>query len=93
MAEDFIAVCPEMLGGLPCPREGCQVTEEGVVVGFKSGRDYTQEYVMGAQKVLDLCLKNDIKEAYLLSNSPSCGKGYGITACLLEDNGIEVIAI
>jgi uncharacterized protein YbbK (DUF523 family) len=90
--EDYIAVCPETLGGLKIPREGCSI-DGRQVIGRKTGKPYTKEYIKGANKTLEICKKNGIKTAYLLKNSPSCGKGYGLTAKLLEKNGIEVIAV
>lgn len=87
--EDFLAVCPEQLGGLPTPREGCSVCK-GRVVGRRTGTDYTPEYKIGAEKTLEMCRNNGITTAYLLKNSPSCGKDYGLTALLLERNGITV---
>ena len=89
---NFIAVCPEMLGGLPCPREGTDVKGRGVV-GRRTGTSYTKQYRLGAEKTLALCKRNKIKTAYLLNHSPSCGKGYGVTARLLDKSGIVVIAI
>ncbi len=90
--EDFLAVCPEMLGGLPCPREGCDI-KNGKAIGRRTGTDYTKQYMEGAKKTLALCRANKIKKAYLLAKSPSCGKGYGLTARLLEAAGIKVISI
>lgn len=92
-AEDYLAVCPEMLGGLPLPREGCDVKRGDRVIGRKTGTDYTAEYLRGAYKTLELCRKLGIDRAYLLRSSPSCGKGYGITAKVLAARGIKVIAI
>ena len=89
---DILAVCPEVAGGLPVPREGCEVRDDHVV-GRRTGRDYTAEYVEGAQQALRKCRLLDIRRAYLLTNSPSCGLDYGLTAKLLVDNGIEVIPI
>ena len=91
--EDFLTVCPEQMGGLPTPREGCNVTRDGKVVGRVTGIDYTKNYILGAEKTLELCIKNNITKAYLLKNSPSCGKGYGLTAKLLEAHGIQVFPI
>lgn len=90
--EDFIAVCPEQLGGLPTPREGCSVVND-TVLGRRTAQDFTAEYTAGAQRVLEICKANGIAVAYLLKNSPSCGKGYGITAKMLEANGVKVIPI
>ncbi len=87
-----VTACPEQLGGLPTPREGCSVIR-GRVKGRRTGRDYTREYQEGADKTLALCQKHGIKTAYLLKNSPSCGQGYGLTAKLLEANGIRVIPV
>jgi len=91
--EDFIAVCPEMLGGLPLPREGCNVTKSGQVVGRRTRKDYTTNYQYGAQATLEICQRNGIKCAYLLKNSPSCGAEYGLTAKLLAAHGIEIIPV
>lgn len=93
LSEEYIVVCPEVMGGLPTPREGCDVTRAGTVIGRKTGRDYTAAYLRGARRVLRLCHQHSVKKAYLLRNSPSCGKGYGLTAKLLESHGIKVIAI
>jgi len=40
--QDFIAICPEMKGGLPLPREGCSVKGKKII-GRKTGADYTKE--------------------------------------------------
>ena len=89
---DILAVCPEVAGGLPTPREGCEV-KENRVVGRRSGRDYTAEYEEGARQALAKCCALNIRRAYLLANSPSCGVGYGLTAKLLAAHDIETISI
>ena len=89
---NLLAVCPEMLGGLSCPREGCRV-ENGLVLGRETGVDYSYQYHLGAEKTLDLCRKLGIRKAFLLENSPSCGRGYGLTAKLLAEHGVEIVAI
>ena len=55
-----------------------------------TGTERTQEFVLGAQKTLELCKKNGIKKAILCKFSPSCDIG-GITGKLLKVNGIEII--
>ena len=96
---NFLAVCPEMLGGLTVPREGCRVVvdvlfgREPRVLGRESGVDFTFQYQKGAERTLDMCRKLGIRKAYLLENSPSCGKNYGLCARLLEENGIEVVPV
>ena len=90
--ENFIALCPEQMGGLPTPREGCSIIG-GRAIGRKTGKDFTAEYIKGASKTLEICKALNINKAYLLKNSPSCGKDYGLTAKLLEKNGIEIIPV
>lgn len=99
-----LPVCPEQLGGLETPRTPCEIIDGKVV--SSDGEDKTQQYLLGAQKVLELCRKHGIKKAILKQNSPSCGsksvydgtfsgtlkKGEGFTAALLRENGIEVTA-
>ncbi|MGB9854864.1 MAG: DUF523 domain-containing protein [Candidatus Bathyarchaeales archaeon] len=103
-AEILIPVCPEQLGGLPTPREPAELKGDRVIT--KSGRDVTENFVRGAKQVLELAKLFGIKKAILKQGSPSCGcgrisdekisggaaKGYGITAALLKENGIEVIS-
>jgi uncharacterized protein YbbK (DUF523 family) len=89
---DFIAACPELLGGLATPREGVNIVD-GRAIGRQTGADYTKEYLAGARATLALCRAHNITTAYLLARSPSCGKGYGLTAKLLEAHGVRVIPI
>lgn len=98
-----ILVCPEQLGGLSTPRPPCEIVGDSVI--SSNGTDCTEQYTAGAQKVLELCRKYNIKKAILKQNSPSCGtkqvydgtftktliSGEGITAKLLKENGIEVV--
>lgn len=102
--KDLIPICPEQLGGLSTPRPSAERKENKVIT--KEGIDVTKEYQKGAQEVLNLAKKLNIKKAILKSRSPSCGvnKIYdgtftnnltnrdGITAELLKENGIEVIS-
>lgn len=97
-----ILVCPEQLGGLTTPRVSAERLEDKVVT--KDERDVTEEYNRGADEVLKLAQKLNIKKAILKSRSPSCGKGKiydgtfshtlidndGVTAELLRKNGIKV---
>ncbi len=103
-----IPLCPEQLGGLSTPREGCecQMINGEMRVLTKTGKDCTENFKKGAEEVLKFAKKYNIKKAILQKNSPSCGiRAYdgtftrtlgtnsGITAKLLMDNGIEVISI
>lgn len=99
---DFVAVCPETLGGLPTPRLPCEICNGRVL--REDGNDCTQAYQIGAQLALDLAQKNEVKFAILKEKSPSCGshfrydgtfskkliEGMGLTAELLTKNGFSV---
>jgi len=101
-----IPVCPEQLGGLRTPRnpsEICTKNNRRYVVSNQN-EDVTAEYERGAEEVLELAKKLNIKEVILQPKSPSCGKGKiydgsfsktlidgnGVTADLLIKNGIKV---
>lgn len=100
---DFIAVCPEVLGGLPIPRDGAEII--GDKVKTVNGKDVTKEFLSGAEKVLKIAKENNVDLAILKAKSPSCGVGIiydgtfsrklvdddGITAALLRKNGIKVM--
>lgn len=101
-----IAVCPEVLGGLPIPRSSCEQvkTEDGIRVMTQAGEDYTDAFEKGAQITLAICQAAGIDQAVLKAKSPSCGCGQvydgsfsrklipgdGLTAGLLKANGIQV---
>lgn len=99
-----IPVCPEQLGGLKTPRVPSEIKEEKVIT--KDLEDVTKNFVNGAKEALKLAKLVDCKIAILKDGSPSCGSNYiydgsftgnkvegrGITAKLLEENGIKVIS-
>lgn len=101
----IIAVCPEVLGGLSIPRSPAEIKQHNpLVVENQLGQDVTQEYLLGAQKALDIFLEKDVDVAVLKYRSPSCGndgiydgtfshtliEGQGVFAKMLKDNGIKV---
>lgn len=100
---NVILVCPEQLGGLKTPRIPAERIGDKIVT--KENQDVTEEYLNGANEVLKIAKKFNIKQAILKSRSPSCGKSNiydgtfsnnlinrdGVTAELLRKNGIEVI--
>ncbi len=102
---EVIPICPEIMGGLPTPRIASERLETKVLT--KDGRDVTAQYVKGANECLFLAKKYDVKKALLKLKSPSCGYGQiydgtfshtlidgnGVTAELLQQNGIEIITI
>ena len=105
-AGKVIPICPEQLGGLKTPRNPAEIQEKdgGRKVITYEGEDVTKEYYRGAEEVLALAKKLDVKEVILQPRSPSCGKGIiydgtfsktkvegnGIAADLLIKNGIKV---
>lgn len=78
--KSYIAICPEVLGGLSIPRVPCEI-RDGKVIG-KNGKDYSEAFFKGAEKSLYIG-ENKLEEiagekiiAILKSKSPSCGKDY-----------------
>ncbi len=80
---------------------GADVLKGNAQVIDSNGADVTSQFVAGAQGVLKIARLCNAKEAYLKEKSPSCGvhsiyvkdqlsKGKGVTAVLLESNGIIV---
>ena len=98
----LVPVCPEQLGGLATPRTPAE--RQGKLVVTSEGTDVTGAYRRGAEEPLRLCRTFDCKAAILKERSPSCGHGQiydgsfsgvlvagnGVTAELLEENGIPV---
>ena len=101
-----VPICPEMLGGLPCPRIPCERRSDGTVTA-KDGTDRTEAFALGAEEALRIAKLYDCDTAILKARSPSCGKGRiydgtfsgtltdgnGVTAELLQNNGIRVEVI
>ena len=100
---ELVPFCPEMEGGLPCPRVPAE--RKGNWVINKDGVDVTEQYREGAEKALRLCKLLGIELAILKQGSPSCGSkeiydgyfrdrkiaGKGVTAALLSGNGVRVM--
>lgn len=99
---DLVPFCPEVEGGLPTPRIPSEIYKGRVI--NKEGKDVTKQFKEGAELALNICKYLQIKVAILKDQSPSCGskeihdgrfsgrliKGKGITATILEQNGIKV---
>ncbi len=99
---DFVLICPEVMGGLPIPRDPSEI--KGDLVLSKTGTDVTQNFILGAQKALELVKKHQVQVALLKESSPSCGvhmiyngnfngekiSGSGITTQVLKENGVKV---
>ena len=99
---DFICVCPEVMGGLPTPRNCAEGLGNKVI--DNQGNDVTKAFIEGANKALKVALDNHCQVALLKAKSPSCGNGLvydgtfkgkliagdGIFASLLKENDISV---
>ena len=98
----LIPVCPEVMGGLPTPRDPAE--RQGDKVISCAGKDVTKAYTKGAETALYFAKLNHVDFAVMKAKSPSCGKGLiydgtftgnkisgnGVTVELLNANGIPV---
>ena len=98
----LVPVCAEVAGGLPTPRPPAEIQGDRVI--NSEGQDVTDFYLRGAQSVLEMAKILGAEAAVLKQRSPSCGSGtihngkfdgslvdgWGVTAKLLQDNGITV---
>jgi uncharacterized protein YbbK (DUF523 family) len=87
-----------------CGGDGYDVWAGTASVFCNNGSDVTAFFKKGAEIALKLCRKYNITIAVLAENSPSCGSstiydgsftgrkipGTGVTAALLEKNGVKV---
>jgi uncharacterized protein YbbK (DUF523 family) len=101
---EAIPACPEMLGGLPCPRVPSERSADGTRVITREGGDVTEAFRIGAEETLRLARLYGCDRAILKARSPSCGcgliydgtfsgtlrEGDGVAAALLRENGITV---
>ena len=102
---EVLSVCPEVLGGLPVPRESAEIVNG--IVSHKDGTSVDKEFRKGAKKALEIVKEQKIDLVILKSRSPSCGvnaiydgffsgkliSGRGVFADLLQKNGIKVIDV
>ncbi|QAT16614.1 purine nucleoside phosphorylase [Candidatus Velamenicoccus archaeovorus] len=86
--------------------DGFAVLEGRARVVSRDGRDVTEFFLLGARKTLAFARKHGVKTAVMKAKSPSCGcgkiydgtftktliPGFGVTAALLKQNGIEVVS-
>ena len=104
--KDFIAICPEQMGGLNTPREAAEIVSENpLLIMTETGRDVTKEFVHGRDEVMKLLEFYTVEEVILKSKSPTCGRYQrydgsftrklidkpGIMAKKLMENNIKVI--
>ena len=102
---EVIPVCPEVLGGLPTPRESSEIVKG--VVRHKDGTSVDEEFRRGAELALRQVIDNGVDLVILQSRSPSCGvknvydgsfsgtliPGQGVFARLLTEKNIKVIDV
>lgn len=98
----IVPVCGEVLGGMPTPRIPSERVGDKVL--DRNGEDVTSQFRRGAEEVLHLAELYGARKALLKERSPSCGSGriydgsfsgqttdgWGVTAELLRNSGIEV---
>lgn len=91
---------------ISCGAAGAEVLAGTARVMDATGRDVTDLYVAGAEAALKLAEANGCAFALLIDGSPSCGSGFiydgsfagrrhagnGVTAALLQQNGISVFS-
>ena len=89
-AGEAVPVCPEVLGGLPTPREPSE--QRGDRVYSKSGTDVTAAFQRGAEEALRICRERGCTAAIVKAKSPSCGYCLVHNGCfdggLVEGNGV-----
>jgi uncharacterized protein YbbK (DUF523 family) len=67
-----LPLCPEILGGMGCPRPPVHFAADGRAVDDR-GRDRTAELTAGAARADELAAAAGASEAILKERSPSCG--------------------
>ncbi|SEN03659.1 DUF523 domain-containing protein [Lihuaxuella thermophila] len=84
---EAVPVCPEVMGGLPTPRNPAEIVGgdgEDVLDGKarvidNQGNDVTEAFIRGAYEALKIAQSVGAKEAILKEKSPSCG------SCMIYD--------
>ncbi len=92
-----VAICPEIIAGLPTPRPSCELSEDSqgnIAVISDKGEDFTEEFVKGSKMALEIAKILEIRKAILQSRSPTCGCGLiydgKFSGKLIEGNGLFV---
>lgn len=71
----ILDACPEMLGGLSCPRPPAR-RQNGRL--FAKGQDVTGSFELGSDLALKMVKEEKPIFALLLKSSPACDPGFGI---------------
>lgn len=99
---NIIKICPELLGGLGCPRDSVEMVQ-GIYM-TKNGKNVDAEFHKGVALATEKIHAQNIDLAILQSRSPTCGvnqiydgtfqgvliKGQGLFAKTLSEMGIPV---
>ncbi|WP_352400286.1 DUF523 domain-containing protein [Anaerotignum sp.] len=99
---NVITLCPELLGGLGCPRDSVEMVQ-GVYM-TKDGKNVDTSFRRGVALAMEKIHSQKIDLAILQSRSPTCGvnqiydgtfqgvliNGQGLFAKTLIENGIPV---
>ena len=102
---EVIPICPEVLGGLPIPRDPSEIVKGEVLTNM--GKSVDKEFRNGAKKALEIVKESGAELVILQSRSPSCGlgkiydgsftgrlvEGDGVFVKLLKDEGIKVVDV
>lgn len=102
---EVIPICPEVLGGLPIPRDPSEIVNGEVLTD--KGKSVDKEFRNGAKKALEIVKESGAELVVLQSRSPSCGLGKiydgsftgrlvdgdGVFVKLLKDEGIKAIDV
>ncbi|SEA92453.1 Uncharacterized conserved protein YbbK, DUF523 family [Pseudobutyrivibrio sp. ACV-2] len=102
---EVVSICPEVLGGLPIPRDPAEIVDG--VVKHKDGSSVDKEFRDGAKKALEILKDTGAELVILQSRSPSCGvntiydgtfsgkliSGNGVFVELLKAEGFNVIDV
>ena len=100
-----IPVCPEVLGGLPTPRIPAEIVN-GIVIN-REGVPVDNAFRQGANKALEIAMREKPDLIILQSRSPSCGvkeiydgtfsgeliSGHGVFAEMALQAGFHVVDI
>ena len=102
---EVIPICPEVMGGLPIPREPSEIVDG--IVKHRDGTSVDKEFHWGAAAAYDAIIYKNVDCVILQPRSPSCGvhsiydgtfsgriiPGEGVFARLLREKGIRTVDV
>lgn len=104
--KEYWPICPEQMGGLATPRKPAEIVSNNPLkIVDNQGYDVTENFLEGANQVIEIIKDKKVSLAILKAKSPSCGseniydgtfsnklvEGQGILTKLLREKGIRVI--